>query len=76
MDGVLAENSEIGRVLMCGHCRDVHVVCGPVSLRFPPEAFLALVHMLQTAAAHPAVGGAPAERGVAGFRKWDLFQRQ
>jgi hypothetical protein len=57
MDGILSENAEVGRVMVCGHCEDIHVVCGAVTLRLTRRTFAALAEMLGDALAHPSMGG-------------------
>jgi hypothetical protein len=49
---VLAEAEGFGRVYDCGHCGNVHVAIGPVSLTLTPDAYMQLVEMMNTSAAN------------------------
>lgn len=48
----LAEIPGFGRIFDCGNCGLLHLTVGPVSLTLTPEAYMQLVAMLNTSAAH------------------------
>jgi len=51
-DHVLADISGFGRVFDCGHCHNLHLTVGPVSLTLSPDAYIQLVALLNTSAAN------------------------
>lgn len=50
MQKILSEVPDLGRVMTCGGCEDVHVAVGRMSFRLPKEMFLALAGMVNEAA--------------------------
>ncbi|MBE7181046.1 MAG: hypothetical protein INR71_07535 [Terriglobus roseus] len=57
---VLAENSHVGNVAVCG-CGTIHVSLGAVSLRLSPEVFGEAVAMMRMAMQNLLRHGAEAE---------------
>lgn len=49
---LLAEIPGFGRVFDCGHCGNLHLSVGPVSVTLTADAFMQLVALLNTSSAN------------------------